>query len=78
MYFDEAYRYLQIIKQRKNTDYKVQLAIAQNPHSQKPQDLWDILNKEDTITTKENDTLDTQGMELLKMKMRENPRIMIK
>lgn len=69
---------MQLIKQRKNLEYRMLLAIVQNPHAEKPQALWDELNKQNTHTSRENDKLDTKGMELLKLKMGANPRIAIK
>lgn len=66
------------IKSRKNIEYKMQLAIAQNPHAKNPQELWDLLNKQDTKDNIESATLDVGGMELLKARMSENPRIIVK
>lgn len=56
----------------------MQLAIAQNPHAKNPQELWDLLNKQDTKDNIESATLDVGGMELLKARMSENPRIIVK
>lgn len=56
----------------------MQLAIAQNPHAKNPQELWDLLSKDTPTEKKESDTLDIGGMELLKAKMSENPRIIVK
>lgn len=55
----------------------MELAIAQNPHVKNPKELWDTLNAYERY---DNDTeeLDKAGMALLKDKMRQNPRIMIK
>lgn len=76
MYFDELYYLSQNINRRKIGDYKVQLAIAQNPHTKNPRELWRIF--EDMNTEKKQETLDVTGFELLKNAMRDNPRIVVK
>lgn len=53
------------------------LAIIQNPHTKDPQELWKLLNSEDTPYY-EQESLDKVGFELLKLKMADNPRIKIK
>lgn len=52
------------IKRRHFEDWKMELAIVQNPHTQNPRDLWDMLSAE---TDKPDDApLDKAGMENLK------------
>ena len=65
------------ITKRKNSDYKMQLAIAQNPHSTDPKQLWYLLsrNEEADPTSLE---LDVEGFERLKQAMSKSGSIVVK
>lgn len=55
VYFDELFYMSEQIKRRKLTEYKMELAIAQNPHLDPKEQvkLWDELKKEDPIPAKQ-------------------------
>lgn len=38
---------IQEIKKRKVAEYKIQLAIVENPHKKKPEDLWNLFENMD-------------------------------
>lgn len=56
------------------------LAISENPHVKDRRTLWDILkNAEKNLEANpENEILDKAGLEILKARMKANPRIIIK
>lgn len=64
VYIDEVYLLQSHIKRRHFEDWKMQLAIVQNPHTETPKDLWDMLNAETSVPTDE--PLDKAGFERLK------------
>lgn len=75
-YLDEALILLGLIRNRRNSQYKILLAISENPHREKPEALWNALNGE---TREDSSTeLDKNGLEFLKLKMSDNPRMLIK
>lgn len=78
LYFDELYELVLQINKRKVSDWKMQLAITQNPHVKNPKELWEILNSHDRLTNPADDKLDKAGMALLKDKLRSSKRIMVK
>lgn len=78
VYLDEAYHYLELIRKRNNLKYRILLRIVENPHTDKPSELWDLLRREAGTESTKDDKLDSDGMELLKMKMSGNPRIIVK
>lgn len=57
------------------------LAISENPHKKDNKALWDVLNaqeKELSYSNDKSELLDVAGMEILKARMRNNPRIIVK
>lgn len=84
VYLDELTELIPKIERRKNAAYKMQLAIVQNPHVKNQKELWSILNtQEKQIERKEKPKeeepkFDAVGFEMLKSKMRQNPRILVK
>ena len=76
MYLDEVIILLNQISKRKKEEYRMLLAISQNPHVKEPKLLWDALSYKE----EENDEPVDLEKELgkLKMAMSDNPRIMIK
>lgn len=46
VYFDELYMLLENMQYRKTEEYQMQLAIASNPHSETPKDLWAELRRQ--------------------------------
>lgn len=72
MGFDEALQLQERIRQRTYAEYKMQLAISQNPHSKEPEALWKMLDEHMTqlrtaaeIEILDQD-LDREGLENLK------------
>jgi hypothetical protein len=55
----------------------MQLAITQNPHTKDPKHLWELIEQEEGVELKPEE-FDHVGFELLKMKMSENPRFVVK
>ncbi len=55
----------------------MQLAIAQNPHVEKPQKQWEEFDRMENPVIKEEE-FDLAGMEALKNKMRGSSRIKVK
>ena len=53
-----------MVKKRKIVEYRMQLAITQNPHIKEPEHLWKILEYADKEAVDEQ--LDKAGMERLK------------
>jgi hypothetical protein len=81
VYFDELYYLLRKINKRKLQDYKMRLAIAENPHKKDNKALWSILNSEEDKLEyggSKDETFDAAGLEILKARMRNNPRIIVK
>jgi hypothetical protein len=70
---------LQKIEKRKLTEYKIQLAIVQNPHVKEPKDLWRMLNRQsgDNGLSRPKQFDDT-GFELFKNTLSQNPRFVVK
>lgn len=78
VYFDELYYLTQKIEKRKLAEYKMQLAIAQNPHVKDPKELWRILNSQTTESYERPHELDNASFEILKSKLSSNPRFVVK
>ena len=78
IYFDELYELVQQANKRKVSEWKMQLAITQNPHVQNPKELWEVLNSYDRQTDPAGDKLDKAGFALLKDALRGSNRIMVK
>lgn len=64
------------IEKRKMAEYRMQLAIVQNPHSKNPKELWANLQTEEASLRRTE--FDEQGMSILKSKLASNPRIIVK
>lgn len=80
-YFDELFFLVDKINKRKIQDYKIQMAIIQNPHVKDPKVLWKEIEKQENELEGKSyleAEFDTVGFEMLKSKMRENPRIVVK
>lgn len=56
----------------------MQLAIAQNPHVENPEKLWEQLEIDDDYDSPEVEEFDKVGFEILKRKLGQNPRFKIK
>jgi hypothetical protein len=54
----------------------MQLAIAQNPYTKNPQELWSILRSQELI--EDSADFDPAGLDTLKQKLRANPRFVVK
>lgn len=72
MYLDELFYLVENINKRQTRDWKMQLAIAQNPYTKKPQDLWKLIDK---LEEKEEEY---QGVAALKQLFSKNKRFNIK
>ncbi len=78
VYLDELIFLVQKINHRKLIEYRMQLAIVQNPHVKDPKHLWDILTSQDKDFVTEPKEFDPVGFELLKSQLRGNPRFVVK
>jgi hypothetical protein len=67
VYFDELVKLIKVIRKRKNEENKTWLALIQNPHTKKPEELWRILDSINKSPLDEK--MDKQGLERLKMAM---------
>lgn len=81
--FDEIYNHIYIeqllalvpqIERRMLEDYKMQLAIAQNPHVKNPKELWRMLER----AQDKKPELDTSSIENLKYALGKGSRVLIK
>lgn len=77
VYFDELFLLVKNINKRKLTEYKVQLAIAQNPYTKNPKQLWTLLKQMDENESRMQE-FDSTGFELLKQQLSQNPRFIVK
>lgn len=57
-------------------EYRMKLAIAENPHREKPEELWKAL--EDPEKQEEVPQLDKAAFNILKMKMSRSPHVIVK
>jgi hypothetical protein len=79
VYLDEMVYLIQVINKRKLREYRMQLAIAENPHKGKEHKaLWDALNEADPQEKQRKNKLDTAGFAALKMAMSKNPKFIVK
>lgn len=59
------------------SDYKMQLAIIQNPHTKNPRQLWKEIERQ--LKEKEpNEEFDSVGFERLKDQLSQSPRFIVK
>lgn len=78
VYFDELYWLTRQVERRKLTEYRMQLAIVQNPHVKDPKELWRVLNSQESAPVLRPEKMDEGSFELLKMRLRANPRFVVK
>lgn len=78
VYFDELAELVKKINKRKVNEYKMQLAIAHNPHVKNYKELWRILERQDDEQHKKSEEFDPVGFEQLKSVLSNNPRIIVK
>jgi len=78
VYFDELYWLTRQIERRKLTEYRMQLAIVQNPHVKDPKELWRVLNSQDASQITRTEKFDDVGFEVLKSRLRASPRFVVK
>lgn len=79
VYLDELYKLIEQARIRKVREWKMQLAIASNPHVKDPKNLYRLLDAEERRDRKPTPAIfDNQGFELLKQRMSDNPRIIVK
>lgn len=73
VYLDELFVFSRLINKRKNQEYKMQLAIAQNPHIKNPKELWLMLDQQSKQIegkTYIDSEFDATGFEALKQSLR--------
>ncbi len=75
-YLDELFMLIKEINKRKLVDWKMQLAIVQNPYTKKPKELWDTLKSQEE--REENVEFDQIGLGRLKEQLSQNPRFVVK
>ena len=85
VYLDQLLDLIPKINIRKTNDYKMQLAIIQNPHVEDPQKLWNILDLKDRYLKYEEErknnpfgTFDDGAFERLKATISANSKIIVK
>jgi len=49
VYLDELFIFTRLINRRKINDYKMALAIATNPHTKDPKNLWGVLERQERL-----------------------------
>lgn len=77
VYLDEVLLLQKHIKRRTFENYKMQLAIVQNPHAKSPKDLWDMLNAE-TIEVVPDEPLDKAAFENFKRVVSSGQAVQVK
>lgn len=77
VYFDDLIPLVEKINARQVSEYKMLLAIVQNPYAKDPQKLWQILKSREPHKVR-SEKLDVAGFEALKIRMSQNPRIIVK
>jgi hypothetical protein len=79
VYLDELYKLLEQARIRKVREWKMQLAIASNPHVKDPKTLYRMLDEEERRNRKlEPVKFDAGAFEVLKQRISDNPRIIVK
>lgn len=64
------------INTRKLREYKMQAAIAQNPHNKDPKELWRLFDAEEGVIPEDN--FDSAGFERLKNQLRSSGKFIVK
>jgi hypothetical protein len=77
VYFDELFYFQKEIKKRRMNEYQMQLAIVQNPHVEKPEILWKMLNEQDDGLPR-SEALDKEGLDNLKSLLAKGSNIVVK
>jgi hypothetical protein len=75
LYFDEVYYLMKHMNRRKLGEYRMQLALIQNPHTKNPKELWDQLKIDQHIRPAE---LDSTGFDLLRARMQQGQGFNVK
>lgn len=78
MYPDELLEYDKLIEARRLADWKMKLAIAQNPHAEDPKKLWEALNRQEDDDNYLEAELDKEAMAAFKEQLSGNSRIIVK
>jgi len=80
VYLDDLFFLTRYINKRHIVDYRMALAIAQNPHVKNPKELWKILEQQERELSGSDrrEEFDAVGFELLKSQLRRNDRFIVK
>jgi len=76
VYFDELFELANLINNRKRDEYRVLLAIAQNPHTKDPKQLWQILESDEE--RKRSLEFDEKGFDAFKAAMSQTGKFVVK
>lgn len=77
VYLDELFVFTRLINRRKIQGYKMQLAIAQNPHIKNPKDLWRLLEQQESEVEGKSyldSEFDATGFEAFKQTLQRNSK----
>lgn len=75
---DEALKLLEQIKKRKIAEYKIQLAIVTNPHTEEPEKLWKLFDDDMQSVIPPENSFDKEGLDGLKALMAKGTAFHIK
>jgi hypothetical protein len=79
LYFDQLVNLIEQANVRKISDWKMQLAIAHNPHVKKPKDLFLILDREQKRhEAPASEVLDKSGFDRFKAQLGRSNKIIVK
>lgn len=78
VYLDELYAMVPKINRRKLADYKMEMAIVQNPHVKNPKELWAMLDQQEKQFEPQDDKFDPAGFDRFKNALRKNPKFNVK
>lgn len=78
VYFDELYYLVKRIEKRQMAQYRMQLAIVQNPHIKEPEKLWTLLKDETQEYVRRPDVAEPGAFDILKGALRGSPRFIVK
>lgn len=68
VYLDDLQHLSKAMDKRKLSEYKMQLAITQNPHTKDPKKLWDVIKSKEEPEPR-SEQFDAAGFERLKLAM---------
>ena len=77
VYLDELILLLKNINKRKIGDYKMQMAITQNPYTKNPKELWAIISRLEEAEPRPAE-FDEAGFEQFKKVVGGNPKFIVK